>query len=108
MRSLSSLRSLRPSPELSVGDVERVTEVEVRMAPGLSVRGVRGIEWCASSLGLFLSPSPKLSFGDVGGDAGGEVILAPGLSVGGWEVACVVLRPLGSLSGCHRNYPLGT
>ena len=63
--------------------MERVAEEEVRIAPGLSVGGVRGTERCGSSLGLFLRLSPELSVVDVGEAAGGEVILAPGLSVGG-------------------------
>ena len=60
--------------------MERVAEEEVRIAPGLSVGGVRGTERCGSSLGLFLRLSPELSVVDVGEAAGGEVILAPGLS----------------------------
>ena len=80
--ALSSFFSLRPSPELSVRDMDRVAEVEVRMAPVLCVGGVRGTAQCTSSLVIFLEPSPELSAGDVGEAAGGEVILTLGLSVG--------------------------
>ena len=85
MRSLRSPRSLGLSLELSTGDVERVAEVEVRLAPGLSIGGARGKYQCASW--IFIRPSPEISVGDMGEATGVEMRLAPGLSVRGVGVS---------------------
>ena len=106
MRLLRSPRSLRPPLELSVRDVERVAEV--RLAPGLSVGGVRGKEWCVSSLGFFIRPL-ELSVGDVGEAVGAEVRLAPGLSVRGvgGSVRGTSSTRLRLEQDLPRDYPLG-
>ena len=88
--SVLSPHSLRPSPELSVGDLENVAELEARLAPGFSAGGVRGKVKCASSTGISLMSSPELSVWDQEKAAELEVRLALRLSVGrvGDSVQC--------------------
>ena len=72
----------RPSPGLSVMDVDRAAEVGVRRSQGLCAGVVRGREWGSSPLVISLLPSPELSVRDVGEAAEGDVVLLPSLAVG--------------------------
>ena len=63
--ALGTFFSFRPSPELSIGDVDRAAEVGVRRAAGSCVGVVRGKARGSYPLVIFLVPSLELSVGDV-------------------------------------------
>ena len=63
---------LKPSPELSVGDVGEAAVGEVILTPGLSVGGVGGSVCVAAPTGRSLAMSPELSVRDVGTTAVGK------------------------------------
>ena len=71
----------RPSPGLSVMDVDRAAEVGVRRSQGLCAGVVRGREWGSSPLVISLVPYPELSVRDMGKALGGYVVPTPSLAV---------------------------
>ena len=100
--------SFKPSPGLSVVEVDRAAGVGGRRALELYTGVARGRDWEYSILVVSLVLSPGLSAGDVGEAVGGDVVLTPSLVAGRVVGSVRVSRPLCVLSRCPRNYPSGT